>query len=231
MVTQMTKQWLLTACLLLTQATGVLAQDRADASGAAQLTTVSLPAEALSRAKGAANATFAVSAKSEAYLPAASPAPESVGWAEVKGSMELTLGYIFVRFNSSPFSASMSGVNSSFTYFTSDWLAVEGETTAAFGSQSSSSFLAKYIFYGGGVKVAAPEKRIRPWAHALFGGIHLLPQTAFSRNGVAIELGGGADVRLKSGLLLRVKADYVRSQVYSGGQNNFQAGMGMVYRF
>jgi hypothetical protein len=233
MVTKMTKHLPLLVWLLLTEAPSILAQESADVSPPAQFTDIDVVplSSKLSSFDADSIQSFALSAKPEAPSPSSAPTPESAGWEDVRGSMELTLGYIFVRFNSTPFSASMSGVNASFTYFTSNWLAAEGETSAAFGSQSSSSFLAKYIFYGGGVKVAAPEKRIRPWAHALLGGIHLLPQTAFSTNGVAIELGGGADLRLKSGLLLRVKADYLRSQVYAGGQNSFQLATGIVYRF
>jgi hypothetical protein len=232
MVTKMKKHWALLACLLLSEGPSVLAQGSKDVPAVKnfQLGTSSAENMVLSSRKFSSE-TPATSAEPKGSSRVAAPAPQSGAWQEVKSSMELTLGYMFVRFNSSQFSASMSGINSSFTYYTSNWLAAEGEITAAFGSQSSSSFTAKYAFYGGGVKIAAPEKRIRPWAHALFGGIHLLPQTAFSRNGVAVELGGGADVRLKSGLLLRLKADYARSQVYAGGQNNFQVGTGVVYRF
>jgi hypothetical protein len=233
MVKRMTKHWPLLVCLWLSEAPNGLAQWSKDFRGTAQpdvLATAPSDEHTLLSSGTTSTPILLPSASPEAASPAA-PLPEPTGWEDVKGSMELTLGYMFVRFNSTPFSASMSGLNTSFTYYTSNWLAAEGETTLAFGSQSSSSFLAKYIFYGGGVKVAAPEKRIRPWAHALFGGIHLLPQTAFSRNGVALELGGGADVRLKSGLLLRLKADYLRSQVYAGGQNSFQIGTGIVYRF
>ena len=83
--------------------------------------------------------------------------------------------------------------------------------------------MAKSVLYGAGVRVIVPrEQKVRPWAHVLLGGIHMFPQTAFSNNGFAAHLGGGADLRLRSWLWLRMEGDYIRSQLYTQGQNNFQ---------
>ena len=79
--------------------------------------------------------------------------------------------------------------------------------------------------------IAPREKQIRPWAHALLGGIHMFPQTAFSNNGFAAQLGGGADIRLRYWLWVRVEGNYVRSQLYGQGENNLQIASSIVYRF
>jgi len=101
----------------------------------------------------------------------------------------------------------------------------------AFGSQSSSRAAARYVFYGAGVKLTTGAGRLRPFAHGLLGGVHMFPQTANSNNGFAVTLGGGAELRWKPRIWLRFEGDYVRSQLYSTGQNNFQTVAAMVYRF
>lgn len=90
--------------------------------------------------------------------------------------------------------------------------------------------MAKSVLYGAGVRVIVPrEQKVRPWAHVLLGGIHMFPQTAFSNNGFAAQLGGGADLRLRSWLWLRMEGDYIRSQLYTQGQNNFQIASSIVF--
>jgi hypothetical protein len=157
--------------------------------------------------------------------------PQHVRPVSERGAMEVGFGYAYVRFRSSPFNANLHGLNTSFAYYLSRWLAVEGDVSSAFGSQSSSTAGSKYVFYGAGVKVVGHEARVQPWARGLLGGVHVFPQTNFSNNGFALMLGGGADLRLRSWLTWRVEANYVRSQLYTQGQNNLQAGTGIVYRF
>lgn len=135
------------------------------------------------------------------------------------------LGYTFVRFQSSLFSASMSGLDTTVSYYLRDHLALEGDVENAFSEDG------RYLFYGGGVKVSKGKPRLQPFAHALVGGAHIFPRAAFGNNGVAARLGGGAETRLKNQLWLRIEADYVRSQLYSSGQNNFQAAASINYRF
>jgi len=47
----------------------------------------------------------------------------------------------------------------------------------------------------------------------------MYPQTAFSNNGFAAQLGGGVDYRLKEPWRLRLEADYVPSWLYHSEQN------------
>jgi hypothetical protein len=153
------------------------------------------------------------------------PRPQAINDTDVRGTWELGLGYTFVRFQSSLFSASMSGLDSTVSYYLRDHLALEGNVANAFSEDG------RYLFYGGGVKVSKGKPRLQPLAHALVGGAHIFPRAAFGNNGFAARLGGGAETRLKQQLWLRIEADYVRSQLYSSGQNNFQAVASVIYRF
>ncbi len=184
--------------------------------------TAEAPAQEVSAAASASSLSASFPA------PQPQPRPQAINDDDVQGAWELGLGYTFVRFQSSLFNVSMNGLNTSVSYYLRDHFAVEGSVTAAFGSQSSD---AKYVFYGGGVKVSKGNPKLQPFAHALVGGIHMFPQTAFSNNGFAFRVGGGVETRLQQQLWLRVEGDYVRSQLYSSGQNNFQTVASINYRF
>jgi opacity protein-like surface antigen len=162
-----------------------------------------------------------------AAFPAPRPQPrhQTINDDDVQGTWEMGLGYTFVRFQSSLFNASMNGLNTSVSYCLRDHLALEGNVTAAFSED------ARYLFYGGGVKVSKGNRKLQPFAHALVGEIHMFPQTAFSNNGFAFRVGGGAEKRLRPQIWLRIEGDYVRSQLYSAGQNNFQALASINHRF
>jgi opacity protein-like surface antigen len=157
--------------------------------------------------------------------PQPRPRPQTIKDDDVQGTWELGLGYSFVRFQSSLFNASMNGLNTSVSYYLRDHLALEGSVTAAFSED------ARYLFYGGGVKVSKGNPKLQPFAHALIGGAHIFPRAATGNNGFAFRLGGGAETRLLQQIWLRVEGDYVRSQLYSSGQNNFQAVAAINYRF
>lgn len=143
----------------------------------------------------------------------------------MQGAWELGLGYTFVRFQSSLFYASMNGLDSTVSYYLRDHLALEGNLTAAFSED------ARYLFGGGGVKVGKGNRKLQPFAYALLGAAHIFPRASTGNNGFAVRLGGGVETRLQQQLWVRIEADYVRSQLYSSGQNNFQAVAATVYRF
>ena len=166
-----------------------------------------------------------------AALPDPRPAPRRHDTE--RGEILLGLGFSYLRFRSSQFNANTFGTNTDFTYFLSPHIGVEGSVSTGWGGQSSSSATAKSILYGAGIRAIVPRERfVRPWAHVLLGGIHMFPQTAFSNNAFAAELGGGADIRLRHWWLwLRVEGNYIRSQLYAQGENNFQAATSVVYRF
>jgi len=164
-------------------------------------------------------------------VPQPQPQPQTIRDDEARDTWELGLGYAFVGFRSAPFNATMSGLNTTVDYYLRDHFAVEGSITSAFGSQSFSSASAKYLFYGAGVKLSAGQRKLRPFVHALVGGVHMFPQTAQSNNGFAVQLGAGAERWIRPKIWLRLEGDYVRSQLYGSGQNTFQAVAAVNYRF
>ena len=164
-------------------------------------------------------------------VPQPQPQPQTIRDDEARDTWELGLGYAFVGFRSAPFNATMSGLNTTVDYYLRDHFAVEGSITSAFGGQSFSSATAKYLFYGAGVKLSTGERNLRPFVHALLGGVHMYPQTAQSNNGFAVQLGAGAERRIRPSIWLRLEGDYARSQLYGAGQNNFQAVAAVNYRF
>jgi hypothetical protein len=160
----------------------------------------------------------------------AAPEPQTIRDDAVKGTWELGLTYALVRFRSSQFAATMSGLDTTIGYYVRDHLAVEGSITSAFGSGSADAD-GKYLFYGAGVKLSAGNRKLQPFVHALVGGVHMFPQTAFSNNGFAAELGGGAERRLGQRIGLQVGVDYICSRLYSSVQNSARATAGISYRF
>jgi len=146
--------------------------------------------------------------------------------------LETAVGYSFVKFRSTPITASMNGVNSSVAYYLNNHFAVEGNVTAAFGSKIFDREHTKFLTYTAGAKYSESRGAWEPWAHVLVGGVHMLPQTADgSKNGLAVRVGGGIDYNWprESGLWFRVEGDYIRTQLYSAGQNNFMISVGLVY--
>jgi hypothetical protein len=166
--------------------------------------------------------------------PAPTPAP-TPPFGHYEGyRFQLGVGYSYFRFRSAPFNSSMSGLQTSLSYFLNDWFAVEGNTIAAFGSSVFSNERSKALLFTGGARVAWRDSRRRfePWMHGLIGGLHMLPQTAVGgKTGFAVQAGGGVDYRLSGRASARFGGDYIRSQLYSTSQNNFQIGGGLVINF
>jgi opacity protein-like surface antigen len=164
------------------------------------------------------------------------PAPPQSGYDDVsgRGRWNLAVGYEYVHFKSAPFSADLHGLHTDLTYNLNDWFGLEGSLVSAFGSGVFSGETSKYVLYtaGGRVGWGPSIHRWTPWAHALVGGAHVNPQVAGeSKNGFAVQLGGGADWRINPRFSVRGEVDYVRTQLYSDSQNNVQAGVGAVMHF
>jgi len=166
---------------------------------------------------------------------APAPAPPAGPRGEMSDRWDLAVGYEYVHFKSAPFSANMSGIHTSVAYALDDWVAIEGSVVAAFGGDVfAPGEQARYVLYTGGARISwnRDPKRWSPWVHALVGGAHVNPQVArSSKNGFAFQTGGGVDYYLNPRLSLRGEVDYVRTQLYSEGQNNIQAGVGIVIHF
>jgi hypothetical protein len=192
------------------------------------------------RAQDAANPAFFADSTSNSRTPASfslapEPAPDPASRSREntieRGAFQLGVGYEFVRFRSSSFYASVSGLHTSFTYFRNNWLGIEGSVVSAFGSSNFLNEHSHLVLYGAGPRIAWDRRTWQPWAHVLAGGIHVYPQTASGINGFAVQLGGGVDYPWKPLVSLRIESDYVRSQLYSSGQNSFQLGAGLVFHF
>jgi len=168
-------------------------------------------------------------------VPSATPAPEPkfyFGNSE-DFRFQLALSYQHVVFRSVPFNANLNGINTSLSYFLNDWFAIEGNTVEAFGTQVFGD-TSKYFLYTGGGRIAWRDTRRKyePWMHFLVGGLHMIPQTAAGgKNGFAFQAGAGTDLRYNDRISFRLGGDYVRSQLYSQSQNNFQFSAGLVVHF
>src|ERR1700732_2929204 len=125
-------------------------------------------------------------------VPAApEPEPKFVYGGRDDFRWQLALGVSLVRFRSSFFYATGVGTNTSVTYFTNAWLAVEGSVNTAFAPTIYQNEHVKYFSYGGGPKIAWRARQLEPWAHTIVGGVHVLPKTAFGKNGFGLQVGGG----------------------------------------
>jgi len=167
-----------------------------------------------------------------APMPAPAATPKFVFGDRDDYRWQLGLGVEFLRFHSSVLDASIVGVNTTVTYFTNTWFAVEGNLITAFGPPPNGDNHVKYFQGAGGFRIGGRRARFEPWVHGLVGGAHLQPQTAKgSRNALSATGGGGLDFRVNSRLSLRAEVDYVYTGFWSEVQNSFQATAGVVFHF
>lgn len=176
-------------------------------------------------------------ADSVATLADPSPAPRAPRYRGEGNAyrMDISIGVAVVRFRSSVFLATGVGTNTSFGFFMSDHLAIEGAVTTAFAPTIYRNEHVKYLGYGAGPKFlfwSRGERRLEPWVHALIGGAHVFPQTALGgKNGFELQAGGGADYDINSRVAIRVETDWVRTQLWGQSQNSGQAMLAFVYHF
>jgi hypothetical protein len=174
----------------------------------------------------------APAASAEPAAAAAAPRPKFVFGARDDYRWQLGVGVEFFRFQSSRIYASLVGLNTTVTYFTNDWFAVEGNLVTGFAPEIYDREHVKYFGGGGGIRIGSRRERWEPWGHALAGGGHLQPQTAdASRTALMVQAGGGVDFRLNERLSLRAEGDYVFNTFFSQHQNDFQAIAGLVFHF
>jgi hypothetical protein len=200
----------------------------------------------LSLATGLAAPTSSVAAPAAAspFAPLSAPArPISLamppqGLSEPYGAeglqyrMELSVSFALVRFRSSVYSATAPGLSTTFAYYFLDKLAIEGSVTAGFAPTIFANEHIKYFAYGAGPKYVLRHARLEPWVHAILGGGHIQPHTAFGhKNGFDVQVGGGVDYQLVPRVAARIEADWMRTQFFSQSQNNGQAMVGLVIHF
>lgn len=145
---------------------------------------------------------------------------------------QLGVGVEFLRFQSSRIDASLVGLNTTVTYFTNDWFALEGNLVTGFAPTIYVNEHVKYFGGAGGIRLGSRRARFEPFGHALFGGAHLQPQTAMSsKNTWTVQAGLGLDYRVNARLSLRGEVDWVRDAFFNQAQNNFQAVAAVVFHF
>lgn len=241
----MKKAWL-GVLLVLGTAYGVSAQDDGAVQGrtnaAANFSDTSASQVTLYTTSGPAIVTSA-SAASEAYAtpaatpipaePAAEPTPKYVFFGDRDDyRWQLGVGFEYLRFQSSQFNANMFGLNTTLTYFTNTWFAVEGDVVTVFGPNVFPNSAPKMFAGAGGFRIGGRRARWEPFGHALVGGSHLQPQTAAGgRNGLMAQAGVGIDFRVHSRLSLRGEADWLYTNFFSQNQNSVQVVGGVVLHF
>jgi hypothetical protein len=165
-------------------------------------------------------------------LPAPTPNPNFAYGSRDDYRWQLGLGISLVRFRSSFYNATGVGTNTSISYFTNEWFAIEGSATTAFAPTIYQNEHVKFFGYGGGPRIAWRARKWEPWAHFIAGGMHILPQTAgHSQDGVALQTGGGVDYRFYPHLSLRGEGDWIRTHVLGQWGNSAQANIDLVLHF
>jgi len=229
----------LTGVLLLVVAGVVGAQEEGVAAGknvagdfsATSASLVNLLAtNAGSGAGGAALNAGEASAAPAEPLPAAKP--RYIFGERDDYRWQLGVGVEFFRFRSDVIDASLVGLNTTLTYYTNSWFALEGNVVTGFAPEIYDREHVKLFGGAGGLRIGGRRSWWEPWGHALVGGAHLQPQTAgASRNSLMVQAGGGVDFRMHARLSLRAEMDYVYTDYFHAPQNNFQAVAGVVFHF
>jgi hypothetical protein len=175
----------------------------------------------------------AASDPAPAAVPAApAPKPNFIYGNRDDYRWQLALGVGFYRFQSNIINASLVGTNTTVSYWTNGWFAVEGNIVTGFAPAINVNEHVKYLGGGGGFRVGGRRNRFEPWAHGLIGGAHLQPQTAgSSRNALAAQAGIGLDFRMNSRFSIRGETDWVYTTFFNQTQNNFQAALDVVFHF
>jgi hypothetical protein len=172
---------------------------------------------------------------SEFALPAApEPAePQGVQGVFANYDWQAYLGFTYVRFFEVPGTeVNTAGLNFGVVYYVKEWLGAEGEFTGAFGSQLGDN--AKFLMGLGGVRVRhAMSRGIEVWAHALAGGAHYSPQTAYGKKGAfGYEVGGGVDINARrKRLAYRLAVDAAGTNFFGTYQVSPKISAGIVYKF
>jgi hypothetical protein len=163
--------------------------------------------------------------------PAPRPKPRPY-YYENPNKWQLGVTFAFVRFRSSVYSASAPGLNTSLAYWLREWIAIEGSVTSAFASPVFQNEHFRYLGYAAGPKFSFGHGRLEPWAHALVGGVHLIPQTASGgQNGAEFTIGGGVDYALNNVISAKAGVDYLGTHMFGEWQSSPQILAGFSFRF
>lgn len=164
--------------------------------------------------------------------PAPEPKARPYYYNENPNKWQLGAAFALVRFRSSVYYASAPGFNTSLAYWWKEWVAIEGSVTTAFAPPVFANEHFRYLSYGAGPKFSFGHARLEPWAHALVGGVHLIPQTASGgQNGAEITLGGGGDYVINDVISAKAGVDYLGTHMFGEWQSSLQIVAGFSFRF
>jgi len=145
---------------------------------------------------------------------------------------QLGVGFEYMRFRSDPIDTSLIGLNTTLSYFTNSWFALEGNVITTFGTSTIGGATPKFFGGAGGFRVGGRRQKWEPWAHGLVGGSHLQPQTAAGgRTALMAQAGIGVDYRIHARLSLRAQGDWLFTSYFNQNQNSFQTIAGVVFHF
>ena len=188
------------------------------------------------QAQGSSGTALLVGSPLPAFALPASPAPEPQGVYGVLQNFnwQASGGFTHFTFYELPgVTGQLNGFHMSLSYYPhgGHW-APEGEFFAVFAPQAGVSTHMAVILGGGKYRVDA-GRGVEVWAHAMVGGAHFSPQTAFGgQNALAADLGAGVDLNFRhSHLALRGQADWVPTLFFGTHQYNVKESFGLVYRF
>jgi hypothetical protein len=167
-------------------------------------------------------------------MPAAAPAakPRYIFGDRDDYRWQLGVGVEFFRFRSNVIDASLVGLNTTVSYFTNSWFALEGNLITGFAPEIYDREHVKLFGGAGGFRIGGRRQKWEPWAHGLVGGSHLQPQTAgSSKTALMAQAGLGVDYRVHQRLSFRIEGDWVYTNYFNQMQNNFQGVAGAVLHF
>ena len=141
--------------------------------------------------------------------------------------IELSAGYSYVRFRSTP-AVNLNGWVLGGQYKIWDWLGVAADFDGQYGKVGGvSSHVYTYLF---GPQVSWP-RRISPFGHVLFGGAKFSGGN-FTSKSFAYAVGGGVDARISSRFSWRIiEGDVIPTHLGSNEQHNTRLSTGIVFRF
>jgi opacity protein-like surface antigen len=143
------------------------------------------------------------------------------------------MGYVYQRFDVGGASVNLNGVQGSVSRFFNNYMAIEGNVSATFGNLTP-TVREQLAFYGGGVRIQSRGRKLEPWVHGIFGGVHSRVSQGVgpaTNNGFGIMAGGGVDYKFSSHMALRVQGDYLGSHFSGLWQTSASVGVGIAFGF
>jgi opacity protein-like surface antigen len=181
----------------------------------------------------------------------------SLSFAQTPGDQPKNQFFAGYSFNSAdintltidPRRTGQNGINLEYTRSVTRHIGITGDASVHFHRDTSSTtggtFTSKrdqYFLLGGLQFKTGNDKRVQPFAHALFGASLFRGFTSDIRTtgnvytfddatSLAMAFGGGLDIRLSKRIDLRlIQADYAPTWFGSGRQNNFRLSVGIVFK-